>query len=433
MQMTKRTRTWMMIVAAALVLEAWALYVVGVSPERWRPAMIVKDEPAARALYETMVRTMREAGSLTYESVCGDVDGRASSYKVWLAKPGFFRIELLNGPSDGPSVKRSNLVGDSNNLWVFWSGDRPYLWFDDQESYNKTRSNLYVKKAAPAGRNSIPEEIDRLGIAWFGCILNPGVFHGRADILDPYVDGICSRGTNKIRGEKCDVIEISYMKAQRARHLWISRRDHLPRMVKEIVRVADNRITVEEWSNMSIDDDVPQGTFTWSPPVDWQPWSVPTPEDMLVKSGQEAPDFELCESNGSKIRLSEFRGKVVWLYLWQCGSPQCREELPHLQKLYEKHKDKGLVVLGLNFVDDKRIAQVFLRENPMTFPIIHDCSPAARRAVREHYKNKTAAVPMSCIIDPQGRIVDAWCGYEGNHKRALAALQKAGLQLTTDN
>jgi len=112
---------------------------------------------------------------------------------------------------------------------------------------------------------------------------------------------------------------------------------------------------------------------------------------------------------------------------------QCREELPHLQKLYEKHKDKGMVVLGLNFVDDKRIARVFLRENPATFPIIHDCSSAARRVVCDDYGNRTAAVPMSCIVDRQGRIVDAWLGHEGNHKRALAAMEKAGLQLTTDN
>ena len=429
MQMTKRAKTWMMIVGGALVLEAWALWVIDASPERWRPAMIVKDEPGARALYETMIQAMHDAESLSYTSVCSSPDYRTSMYKISLKKPSLFRIELINGPMG----RCNTLVGDGNNLWVFWPGGRPYLWFDDQEGYANTRSNVYLRRAALAGNDSIAGEIARLRIAWFGCILDPGVFHGRTDVLDPYMDGIRSRGTNRIEGEKCDVIEISYMKAQRARHFWISKRDHLPRRIKEIVRGADNQILVEEWSDIRVNGNVPQETFAWSPPDGWQLLNMPKTEDMLVKSGQEAPDFELRTSGGGKIKLSDYRGKVVWLYLWQCGSPQCRQELPHLQRLYEKCQDSGLVVLGFNFTDSKRIAQVFLRENPLTFPIIHDYSTIARRVATDGYGDKTAAVPMSCIIDRQGRIVDAWLGYEGNHKRALAALQKAGLPLTPDN
>ncbi|RPJ20066.1 MAG: DUF2092 domain-containing protein, partial [Planctomycetaceae bacterium] len=266
--MTKRTRTWMIIVAAALALEAWALYVVGASPERWRPAMIVKDEPAAHGVYDAMIQAIRGADSLSYVSVCSSPDGRASSYGVWLAKPGLFRIELMNGPSS----KRSTLIGDGNNLWVFWSGDRPYLWFDDQESYDKTSSNIYMRKAALSGSDSVAGEVARLGIAWFGCVLDPSTFHGHADTFDPYMDGICSRGANRIEGEKCDVIEISYMKAQRARHIWISRRDHLPRRIKEIVRVADSKISVEEWSDIHVNGEVPRDTFAWSPPADYRAW-----------------------------------------------------------------------------------------------------------------------------------------------------------------
>jgi len=427
--MTKRTRTWIIIVALAIALEGWALYVVGLSPERWRPAMVVKDEPAARAVYEAMVQTIRSADSLSYHSACGDPDGRTSFYKIRLAKPGLFRIELLNFPS----LKGATLVGDGNDVRVIWSGNRQYLWCDDQDSYDKTRSNVYVKRAMRAGNDSIAGQIAGLGIAWHGCILDPSILHGHTDILDPYMDGICSRGTNKVGGEKCDVIEISYMNAQRSRHLWIARRDHLPRRIKEIVRVADNKVTSEEWSDIRVNDAVSQDTFVWSPPADYQSWSMPHPEDMLVKSGQEAPDFELFASDGGKIKLSDYRGNVVWLYLWQCGSPECRQEWPHLQGLYEKHKDGGLVVLGLNIVDDNRVLRAFLRENPVTFPMIHDGSATARGVVVTGYGNKRSMTPMSCIIDREGRIVDRWLRYEGNPTRARAALEKAGLSLATDN
>ena len=418
-----------MVVVVAVVLEGLALCIIGASPERWRPKMIVKDEPAAHAVYDAMLQAVRSAQSLSYASACSEPDGRASNYRIWLARPDLFRIAFTNGAS----LKDNTLVSDGKNLWVFWSGGRPYLWFDSQDGYEDTRSDVYLRRAAIASNDSITGEIARLGIAWFECILDPGVFHGRTDVLDPYMDGIRSRGTNRIGGEKCDVIEISYMKAQRARYFWISKRDHLPRRIKEIVRAAENRILVEEWSDISVNGNVPREKFTWSPPEGWNLFDMPKIEDMLVKSGQEAPDFELRTSDGSKIRLSDYRGKVAWLYLWQCGSPECREELPHLQQLYEKHKDNGLVILGFNFTDDKRIARAFLRENPLTFPIIHDCSAIARRVATDGYGDKTATVPMSCIIDRQGRVVDAWLGYEGNHKRALAALEKAGLPLTAGN
>jgi peroxiredoxin/outer membrane lipoprotein-sorting protein len=420
----------MIIVAAALALEAWALYVVGVSPERWRPTMIVKDEPAARALYETMIQTIRQADSLSYNSACTSPDYRTTYYKVSLKKPGFFRVDQVN---NSPMDKSTVLVGDGSNLSIFWPEDRPYLWCDDTESHEKTKLNVYMRRTVPARDVSIAGEIARLGVAWFGCILDPSTFHGRTDVLDPYIDGIRSRGTDKVEKENCDVIEISYMKAQRIRHLWISRRDHLPRRIKEIVRVADNEIVVEHWSGVSVNADVPSKTFAWSPPEDGRLWSAPTQDDFLPKNGEEAPDFELSAFRGGKIKLSDYRGKVVWLYLWQCGWPQCREELPGLQSLHEQYKDNGLVILGLNCVDDKRIMRVFLRDNPATFPIIHDCSGIARKAVRVDYRNKTVAMPMSCVIDPQGRIVDAWCGYEGNHTRALAALEKAALQPKAGN
>ncbi len=99
----------------------------------------------------------------------------------------------------------------------------------------------------------------------------------------------------------------------------------------------------------------------------------------------------------------------------------------HLQKLHEKYRDKGLVILGLNSSDDKKIALEFLRENAATFPTILDSSDAADKVGYEGYK--CTGVPLNYIIDPQGKVVDAWYGYEEGHKRALAALEKAGLKI----
>ena len=423
--MRNKINVWTITTIAALVLEGWALYVVGSSPAHWRSSMIVKDEPAAHALYEKMIETMRQAESLSYTSVCSGPDDRESNYKVWLKKPNYFCVEASNLLR----TRYSTLVGDGDNLWFYWEGVRPFSFYEDREIYEKTRANVYIKKATPIGRFSIRDQINLLDIAWFGAILDPSIFHGYTDSLAPYIDGIRSRGIDYVKKEECEVIEVCFMKAHLTRYFWISRKDHLPRRIKEIVRLANNKVVVEEFSDMTLNARIPQQKFTWSPPEGWRQWEKPEPDDILLKPGTEAPDFELLSADGGNIKLSDYRGKAIWLYIWRCGSPPCRETMPHLQKLSEKYKDKGLVILGFNYADDKRIAQNFMRENSVTFPNILDSSDASEKVIFEGYRNRSGTVPLSYIIDARGRVVDAWSGYEEDNKRALAALKKAGMQL----
>ena len=86
-----------------------------------------------------------------------------------------------------------------------------------------------------------------------------------------------------------------------------------------------------------------------------------------------------------------------------------------------------MVILGFNCSDDKKIALEFMRENSATFPNILDSSTAATKVGFEGYK--MSGVPLNYIINGEGKVVDTWYGYEEGHKRALAALEKAGLKL----
>lgn len=98
----------------------------------------------------------------------------------------------------------------------------------------------------------------------------------------------------------------------------------------------------------------------------------------------------------------------------------------HLQTLSEKYRDKGLVILGFNCSDDKQIALDFMKENSATFPNVLDSSDDAIRIGFEGYK--MSGVPLNYIIDRQGKVVDAWYGYEKEHKRAIEALEKSGVK-----
>jgi len=411
-----------MIVAACLLLESWALHVVGSSPARWRPALAVQDEPTAHALYNAMIQAMREAQSLSYTSRCSSPDGRTCTHKVRLKKPGNLCVVMTNDPS----TRLTTLASDGTYLWTYWSGDRSFLRVDVEDDYEQSKSNVYVKQAFLPEETSVQGEISCLGLTWFGPINDPSLFHGRVDPLESQMDGVRSRGPHRVRGEDFDVIEVSYLKARRTRYFWLSRQDHLPRRIKEIVRVAENKVTVEEWSDVTINGEIPQKTFTWSPPEGWRQWIPPVPEVSLLKEGQEAPDFELQSARGGEIRLSDYRGKVVWLYFWDTESAQCREEIPALQKLYQEYKDKGLAILGFNCTDNRRIARAFLRENKATFPTVLDTSDVATGLMHIGYGNRTGLMPLSYIVDSQGKIADAWYGQDQDPDRILDILKKAG-------
>ena len=66
----------------------------------------------------------------------------------------------------------------------------------------------------------------------------------------------------------------------------------------------------------------------------------------MLKIGDRAPDFVSTQLNGSPIRLSDYRGKVVLLDFWATWCAPCIAELPNVTRVYEKYQDRGLEVLG---------------------------------------------------------------------------------------
>ena len=67
-------------------------------------------------------------------------------------------------------------------------------------------------------------------------IIDPSTFHGYTDSLQPYLEYVKGLGEEKVGDEDCDKIELSIMKHQRSWYLWLSKNDHLPRKLKQIVR-----------------------------------------------------------------------------------------------------------------------------------------------------------------------------------------------------
>lgn len=102
-----------------------------------------------------------------------------------------------------------------------------------------------------------------------------------------------------------------------------------------------------------------------------------TPEvdlQSIARVGEPAPDFSLKTIEGDGVKLSDFKGKTVLLNLWASWCPPCRYEMPGIQAAYEKYKDRGLVVLGIDYAvqDNLQDAKDFVEEFKLTFPILLD-------------------------------------------------------------
>jgi peroxiredoxin len=175
---------------------------------------------------------------------------------------------------------------------------------------------------------------------------------------------------------------------------------------------------------VTVDQEIPEGTFAWTPPAGWTEWNLADEEDKLLKPGMKAPDFDLTSVDGGRIKLSDFRGKTVWLCFWRVGCPPCRQEMPYLQSLYAKYKEQGLVVLGVNVLDDRAITREFLGEQGVTFPNILDASPRADEVYSRDYR--VGSIPLNYLINGDGIVVDGWIGNLEGNARVNSALRTLG-------
>jgi cytochrome c biogenesis protein CcmG/thiol:disulfide interchange protein DsbE len=86
-----------------------------------------------------------------------------------------------------------------------------------------------------------------------------------------------------------------------------------------------------------------------------------------------APDFTLEQLDGSgEVRLAALKGKAVVINFWASWCVPCRDEAPRLQAAWEKWKDDGVVVLGVNAQDFVGDARKFVARYSLTYPNVHD-------------------------------------------------------------
>ncbi len=123
-------------------------------------------------------------------------------------------------------------------------------------------------------------------------------------------------------------------------------------------------------------------------------------KQVRIEVGLPAPDFTFPGINGKMVSLSDYRGKVVPVNIWATWCPPCVDEMPSMEKLYQKLKGENFEILAvsINSLGLKAVAP-FMKKHKLTFPALID----PERPIRISYK--TTGVPESFIIDKDGILV----------------------------
>ena len=154
----------------------------------------------------------------------------------------------------------------------------------------------------------------------------------------------------------------------------------------------------------------------------------------MPKPGTPAPWFEMTDRDGKPVTLEQFAGKVVILDFWATWCGPCKQAMPHLQHIAKTYADQGVVVVASCTNDEREKFEAWVDANHAELPdilFVHD--PKARADDRGSLKSfGVMMIPVTFVIDREGKVAKAVGGYTPGEVLVDAALAKAGITVPAE-
>ena len=136
-----------------------------------------------------------------------------------------------------------------------------------------------------------------------------------------------------------------------------------------------------------------------------------SPKSTINKS---AAEFSLPSVlDETKIKLSDYKGKLILLNFWASWCPPCRAEIPGFINIQKEYKDKDFTIIGLA-LEDKADALRYAKDIGINYPIaygietVHDVATA--------YGNPNGGLPYTVLISPEQKISSVFSGFLSEEK-----------------
>lgn len=146
----------------------------------------------------------------------------------------------------------------------------------------------------------------------------------------------------------------------------------------------------------------------------------------IVKVGDMAPDFTCTLTDGSQVKISDLKGKVVMLQFTASWCGICRNEMPHIEKdIWLKHKDnKDFVLIGIDRDEPLETVVEFGKSVGVTYPLALD--PGAD--IFALYALRNEGITRNVLIDREGKIVMLTRKFKEEEFKALCGMIDTMLQ-----
>ncbi|MDR2431842.1 MAG: TlpA family protein disulfide reductase [Candidatus Margulisbacteria bacterium] len=119
----------------------------------------------------------------------------------------------------------------------------------------------------------------------------------------------------------------------------------------------------------------------------------------ILRRTRPAGDFTVPLAAGGARSIQELAGKAVFLNFWAGWCGPCRNEMPSMEKLYQKFEPRGLEILAVNYAEKPETVRAFMAENRLSFPVGLDVSGRITALYG------VTAFPTTYIIDREGQVI----------------------------
>ena len=159
-------------------------------------------------------------------------------------------------------------------------------------------------------------------------------------------------------------------------------------------------------------------TATQPPPPTIAAVPTSTPEGGAPAGTPQVEGIVLFDLNQKPINLTDYKGAIVFLNFWATWCPPCREEMPSMQKLYNRYKNEPFHIIAVSLKESPTQVKAFFKKKRLSFTVLIDPKGDVGK------KFGINSIPTTFILDKNGEVIGKAIGpRDWGSKRSHALFQ----------